>query len=93
MGYRSFVYEVDDGVATVRLNDPDRLNALTFQTYAELERLTRELAADDAVQVLLLTGNGSSEKTSSAAPAMIFSLSAVIRSSSLMAGPREVLIK
>ena len=58
MGYRSFVYEVDDGIATVRLNDPDRLNALTFQTYAELERLTRELAADDAVQVLLLTGNG-----------------------------------
>ena len=58
MGYRSFVYEVDDGIATVWLNDPDRLNALTFQTYAELERLTRELAADDAVQVLLLTGNG-----------------------------------
>lgn len=58
MSYRSFVYEVDDGIATVRLNDPDRLNALTFQTYAELERLTRELAADDAVQVLLLTGNG-----------------------------------
>lgn len=58
MSYRSFVYEVDDGIATVRLNDPDRLNALTFQTYAELERLTRELAADDAVQVLLLAGNG-----------------------------------
>jgi enoyl-CoA hydratase/carnithine racemase len=58
MSYRSFVYEVEDGIATVRLNDPDRLNALTFQTYAELERLTRELAADDAVQVLLLTGNG-----------------------------------
>jgi len=58
MSYRSFVYEVEDGIATVRLNDPDRLNALTFETYAELERLTRELAADDAVQVLLLTGNG-----------------------------------
>jgi len=58
MSFRSFVYEVDDGIATVRLNDPDRLNALTFETYAELERLTRELAADDAVQVLLLTGNG-----------------------------------
>ena len=58
MGYRSFVYEVEEGIATVRLNDPDRLNALTFETYAELERLTRELAADDSVQVLLLTGNG-----------------------------------
>ena len=58
MGYRSFVYEVEEGIATVRLNDPDRLNALTFETYAELERLARELAADDSVQVLLLTGNG-----------------------------------
>lgn len=58
MPYNSFLYEVDDGVATVRLNDPDRLNALTFQTYEELEKLTRNLAGDDAVKVLLLTGNG-----------------------------------
>lgn len=58
MSYNSFLYEVDDGVATVRLNDPDRLNALTFQTYEELEKLTRNLAGDDAVKVLLLTGNG-----------------------------------
>lgn len=58
MTYRSFIYEVEDGIATVRLNDPDRLNALTFQSYAELEQLTRELATDDAVQVLVLTGSG-----------------------------------
>lgn len=58
MSYNSFLYEVDGGVATVRLNDPDRLNALTFQTYEELEKLTRNLAGDDAVKVLLLTGNG-----------------------------------
>jgi len=58
MSYENFLYEVDDGIATVRLNDPDRLNALTFQTYEELEKLTRNLAGDDAVRVLLLTGNG-----------------------------------
>ena len=58
MSYENFLYEVDDGIATVRLNDPDRLNALTFQTYEELEKLTRNLAGDDAVKVLLLTGNG-----------------------------------
>ncbi len=55
---RSFIYEVDDGIATVRLNDPERLNALTFQTYEELERLTRELATNNAVQIVVLTGNG-----------------------------------
>jgi len=58
MAYQSFIYEVKDGIATVRLNDPDRLNALTFQTYEELEQLTRDLAHDDAVKVLVLTGAG-----------------------------------
>ena len=58
MAYTSFVYEVDDGIATVRLNDPDRLNALTFQTYEELEKITEELAHDDTVKVLVLTGTG-----------------------------------
>jgi enoyl-CoA hydratase/carnithine racemase len=58
MAYQSFLYEVDDGVATARLNDSDKLNALTFETYEELERLTRELADDEAVKVLVLTGDG-----------------------------------
>jgi len=58
MTYRSFIYEVEDGIATVRLNDPDRLNALTFQTYEELEKITGELAHEDAVKVLVLTGTG-----------------------------------
>lgn len=35
MAYGPFIYEVADGTATIRLNDPDRLNALTFETYAE----------------------------------------------------------
>src|SRR6185369_11852335 len=58
MPYETFIYDVEDGVATVRLNDPDRLNALTFKTYEELERLTREVADDAAVDVLVLTGEG-----------------------------------
>ena len=58
MAYSSFSYEVEDGIATVRLNDPDRLNALTFQTYEELEKLTGDLAQDARVKILLLTGNG-----------------------------------
>ena len=58
MSYQSFIYEVDDGIATVRLNDPDRLNALTFQTYEELEKLTGDLAQDERVKILLLTGSG-----------------------------------
>jgi enoyl-CoA hydratase/carnithine racemase len=58
MGYSSFVLENRDGVVTIRLNDPERLNALTFQTYADLENIFAELAHDDGVKVVLLTGTG-----------------------------------
>jgi len=58
MAYASFIYEVKDAIATVRLNDPARLNALTFQTYEELERLFQDLAQDDSVKVAIITGTG-----------------------------------
>jgi len=58
MAYQSLIYEIEDGIATVRLNNPDKLNALTFQTYEELERLFREAAHDDRVKVIVLTGAG-----------------------------------
>jgi len=58
MTYSSFVFENNDGIATIRLNDPDRLNALTFQTYRELEKITAELAHDDTAKVVVLTGSG-----------------------------------
>jgi enoyl-CoA hydratase/carnithine racemase len=58
MTYSCFVFENNDGVATIRLNDPERLNALTFQTYADLEKITAELADDPTVKVVVLTGTG-----------------------------------
>jgi enoyl-CoA hydratase/carnithine racemase len=58
MAYRSFNYDVGDGIATICLNDPERLNALTFETYAELERAFAAMAADDGVRVVVLTGAG-----------------------------------
>ncbi len=58
MTYSSFVFENQDGIATIRLNDPDKLNALTFQTYADLEKIFGEIADDDAVKVVVLTGTG-----------------------------------
>ena len=58
MAYDSFVFENNDGIATIRLNDPERLNALTFQTYRDLEKITAELAHDDTAKVVVLTGTG-----------------------------------
>mgnify|MGYP001022093806 CR=1 FL=1 len=53
-----FLYEATDGIATITLNRPDKLNALTFDIYAQLRDLMVELRRDDAVQVVIITGAG-----------------------------------
>jgi enoyl-CoA hydratase/carnithine racemase len=56
--YRGFEYRIEDGIGTVTLSRPDTLNSLTFEVYAELERLALECQTDDSVRVLVLTGRG-----------------------------------
>jgi enoyl-CoA hydratase/carnithine racemase len=59
MGY-DFLYEVSDSVATITLNRPEVMNALTFEVYAELRDLFESLRYDDAVHVVIITGAGDS---------------------------------
>jgi len=54
----NFDFSVDDGVATVMFSRPDRLNALTFETYADLRDLLAELPHRGDVSVLVVTGTG-----------------------------------
>lgn len=56
--WEHFRFEVDDGVATVTLDRPDRLNALTLDVYADLRDLTAELEHRDDVHALVITGAG-----------------------------------
>ncbi len=58
MPYQSFVYSVDDSIATIRLNRPDTLNSLTFEVYEELERAFTDLQHESAVRAVVLTGEG-----------------------------------
>ena len=51
-------YETDGPLAIVTLNRPDRLNALTGQTMAEIGEALARLAADDSVTVGIVTGAG-----------------------------------
>lgn len=53
-----FLYEVRDGVATLTLNRPEVLNALTFEVYAQLRDLFAALRYNDEVRVVVLTGAG-----------------------------------
>ena len=56
--WQHFDLKVDDGVATVTLNRPDKLNALTFQSYADLRDLIAELPPRGDVRVLVIAGEG-----------------------------------
>jgi 2-(1,2-epoxy-1,2-dihydrophenyl)acetyl-CoA isomerase len=50
--------EKSDGVATVTLNRPDRMNSLTSAMLSQLAVALRELADESAVRVVVLTGAG-----------------------------------
>jgi enoyl-CoA hydratase/carnithine racemase len=50
--------EVTDGVATVTLARPEKLNALTFGAYADLRDLLAELSRERSVRALVLAGEG-----------------------------------
>ena len=56
--WKNFRFEIEDAVATVTFDRPERLNALTFEAYADLRELLAELPHRDDVRVLVITGTG-----------------------------------
>ncbi len=56
--WQHFRFAVADGVATVTLDRPDKLNALTFEAYADLRDLLAELPQRGDVRVLVVRGSG-----------------------------------
>jgi enoyl-CoA hydratase/carnithine racemase len=55
---KSFLYEQRDGIATITLNRPERLNAITFEVYHELTDFFAKLSAEKDVRVVIITGAG-----------------------------------
>ena len=58
MDHQHLSYEVEDGVATVTLDRPDRLNAFTARMMFELLDVFDLADADDGVRAVIVTGNG-----------------------------------
>jgi enoyl-CoA hydratase/carnithine racemase len=56
--WKHFSFGVDEGVATVTFQRPEKLNALTFDVYADLRDLLAELPHREDVHVLVITGEG-----------------------------------
>jgi enoyl-CoA hydratase/carnithine racemase len=56
--WKHFRYEADAAVATLTFDRPDKLNALTFEAYADLRDLLHELPQRGEARVLVLRGEG-----------------------------------
>ena len=58
MAYQTIRYEIDDGLLRLTLSRPDQLNAFTRTMFEELLDAYHRASADDAVRVILVTGEG-----------------------------------
>ncbi len=58
MAYETIELTIEDSVAEITLNRPERLNAWTDQLGAELRKAILEDAADESVRAVLITGAG-----------------------------------
>jgi enoyl-CoA hydratase/carnithine racemase len=54
----TFLYEQSGGIATITLNRPERLNAITFEVYHELTDFIAKLGDEEDVRVVIITGAG-----------------------------------
>src|SRR6478672_3058217 len=55
---KSFLYEQQNGIGTITLNRPERLNALTFEVYRELTNMFAQLRDEKSLRVVVITGAG-----------------------------------
>lgn len=58
MTYEQILYEVEDRVATITLNRPERLNAFTAKMLQEMVHALERINADDQVRAVIVTGAG-----------------------------------
>jgi enoyl-CoA hydratase/carnithine racemase len=52
------ILEKDNGVATIRMNRPEKLNAMRIEMQVEIVQTLKELAFDDTIKVVVITGVG-----------------------------------
>jgi len=58
MAYQNVIFEKEENIAVISFNRPEAMNALNNQTRAEFTAAIAEVAADDEIKVLILTGSG-----------------------------------
>lgn len=58
MQFEAILLDISEGVATITLNRPEKLNSFTAQMHAELKQAMQIIESDRAVRALMITGTG-----------------------------------
>lgn len=58
MSYETILLDIEDGVATITLNRPDKLNSFNDQMHAEIRDALTKAQSDKAIRCVILTGAG-----------------------------------
>ncbi len=58
MRYGTILYEKQEGIGLITLNRPQKLNTIDAELNSEMNRLIDEIASDEEVRVVILTGSG-----------------------------------
>lgn len=64
MNFETIILEKKDHIATITLNRPEALNAITMQMFDEVKSALRDINEDDDIRVMVLTGAGKAFSTS-----------------------------
>ena len=58
--YKKILYNIEDHIARITLNAPEKRNALSFEMRDELIRALKRAESDDNVSIVLIDGSGPS---------------------------------
>ncbi|MCB0284328.1 MAG: enoyl-CoA hydratase/isomerase family protein [Calditrichaeota bacterium] len=58
MNLKNILFDIDGGIATIKINRPDKMNALNLQTIDELDLINKEIKKNDSIKAVLITGSG-----------------------------------
>ena len=70
MNYQDIIYTKEEGIATITLNRPDRMNAFSSEMTQSIYKVVKDANKDKKVRVLVITGAGSAFCTGSDVRAM-----------------------
>lgn len=58
MSFDTIIFELEDGVARLTLNRPDKLNSFNARMHSEIRECLKSVEQDPLIRCLLITGNG-----------------------------------